>query len=173
MRGATSLLLLTALALPACGATSGIAPGPSAMPELSVETPAETAPAMAGDRGQLASQDLAIGSCATFFWTADTARRFVAFENETEGYARVYANGRVHEFSTPPRAAMHATGDPYRREYGGAGHEPAIRISGTIGDPLPQGQRIDHTVMHVMQPDGHMRVIPLVGHYACRSVQVE
>lgn len=121
-----------------------------------------------GDGRELPPQALEPGACATFFWTADAEHRFVAFENETEGFARVFANGAVHGFFLPPREAAYVAGDPYRRVYADPARQLDIRLSGTIGDPLPQGQRIDRTVMRVSQPNGQTLVVPLIGHYACR-----
>jgi hypothetical protein len=159
-------VFLAALAVTGCGAaTSGGLPRPPAMTGAA-PGPA-VAPAAAASDG-LRPQDLAPGTCAAFFWTAGTSHRFVAFENETEGYARVFANGREHAFRTPPREGIHMTGDAYRRDYVDPARGLDIRISGTMGEALPQGQRIERAAMRVVQPDGGTRVMPLVGHYACR-----
>jgi hypothetical protein len=168
MRCATSLILMAGLALAACGATTQSAmPRP---PDISNARAGEAA-AVAPGHNELPPQTLAAGSCATFFWTADDRHRFVAFENETEGFARIFANGAAHGFYTPPREGRYVAGDPYRRDYVDPQRQLDISISGTIGDPLPQGQRIGRTVMRVLQPSGQTVVVPLIGHYACRSVQ--
>ena len=44
-----------------------------------------------------------------------------------------------------------------------------MSISGTIGDPLQAGQRIDRTVMRYRRSDGAQMVVPLIGHHACRT----
>jgi len=168
------LVVLGGLVVSACGATG--APPPPALsgpPPVSNVRPG-LAPAPSADgRRELSPQRLENGACATFFWTADASHRFVAFENETEGFARIYANGQTHGFFLPPREAAYVTGDPFRRDYIDPERGLDIRIAGMIGDPLPQGQRIDRTVMRVLQPNGQTLVVPLIGHYACRMPAVE
>lgn len=167
VRTANLLILAAGLGLAACSATAG---GGSAMPRppaLSDARPDGPATAAQGRR-ELPPQTLEAGACATFFWTADRVHRFVAFENETEGYARIFANGAEHGFSTPPRDQPYLEGEAYRRDYVDPARGIDIRLAGRIGEALPAGQRIERVVMRVLQPNGQTRVIPLVGHYACR-----
>jgi len=164
-----SLVVIAALTLTGCGATlqapAGDMPRP---PALSNARPDPGPVPASGTRGELPPQTLEAGACATFFWTADPAHRFVAFENETEGFARVFANGEEHGFYTPPREAPYIAGQAYRRDYVDPQRGLDIRLAGTVGETLPSGQRIERTVMRVLQPNGQTRVVPLIGHYACR-----
>lgn len=172
-RGAI-LAALASLAVTACGATATPSdPMLSGLPPVSNVRPGLAQAPSSDGRHELPPQRLEDGACATFFWTADATHRFVAFENETEGFARIHANGQDHGFFLPPREAAYVTGDPFRRDYIDPGRGLDIRIIGTIGDPLPQGQRIDRTVMRVLQPNGQTLVVPLIGHYACRMPAVE
>ncbi|MED5547800.1 MAG: hypothetical protein VX529_00460 [Pseudomonadota bacterium] len=172
MRTADGLLLLAAgLLLSACTATAGGASTQLQRPPALSQVRPDPAPAAAGDTaGALPPQTLEAGACATFFWTADPAHRFVAFENETEGFARVFANGAEHGFYTPPREAPYVAGETYRRDYVDPVRGLDIRLTGRVGEPLPAGQRIERVVMRVLQPNGQTRVVPLIGHYACRTV---
>lgn len=126
-------------------------------------------PAPVADLSQLPPQSLAEGACATFFWSADSAHRFLAFENETEGYASIFANGAAHGFYVPPREGRYVAGDEYRRTYADPARDLDIQIAGRIGDPLPTGQRIERVIMRVNQPNGQTVVVPMIGHYACRN----
>ena len=166
----TSLVLIAAGLLTACGATTSRSTDLPRPPALS-NARADTGAAAPGEgRSELPAQSLAPGACATFFWTADPAHRFVAFENETEGFARVFANGEEHGFYTPQRQEPYVTGEPYRRDYIDPQRGLDIRLAGRVGEALPSGQRIERVVMRVVQPNGQTRVVPLVGHYACRVV---
>jgi len=118
---------------------------------------------------ELPPQDLVAGACATFFWSADSRHRFLAFENETEGFANVFANGGVHGFYVPSREGGYVAGDRYQRRYADAERDLDIEIAGRIGDPLPTGQRIERVIMRVNQPNGQTMIIPMIGHYACRQ----
>lgn len=172
VRTADGLLLLAAgLALSACTATAGSASTQLQRPPALSQARLDPALAAAVETaGALPPQTLEAGACATFFWTADPAHRFVAFENETEGFARVYANGAEHGFYTPPREAPYVAGESYRRDYVDPARGLDIRLTGRVGEPLPTGQRIERVVMRVLQPNGQTRVVPLIGHYACRTV---
>ena len=155
------------LALTACGATTGsvsrLAPPPPVNNVRPVEGGAEPT------AGALPPQSLADGECATFFWTVDEAHRFLVFENETEGFARIFATGAAHGFYVPPREGGYVSGDAYQRTYVDTDRQLDIRLTGVIGDPLETGLRIDRAVMRIEQPNGQRVVIPLLGHYRCRA----
>lgn len=158
--------LFLVLSLSACASTSST-DGP-ALPVFGNARQGEPAP-QPQDLTELPPQVLAPGACATFFWSADNRHRFLAFENETEGFANVFANGAVNGFYVPPRERNYVAGDTYRRSYIDPARDLNIQISGQIGDPLPTGQRVERVVMRVNQPNGQTIVIPMIGHYACRE----
>lgn len=118
---------------------------------------------------ELPPQQLNAGACAAFFWSADAQHRFLAFENESEGFAHVFANGQVNEFSVPTRQGSYIAGDPYQRHYVDAERQLYLRLTGMIGERLPDGQRIERSVLSIQQPDGQRLVIPVIGHFACRQ----
>ncbi|WP_300528767.1 hypothetical protein [Maricaulis sp.] len=158
--------LAGALALGGC-ATSGLQ-----MPGVATAPVAEPVAADAVEAlSELPAQPLVAGACGTFFWSADSSHRFLAFENETEGFARVFANGQVNAFSFPARQSSFIVGDPYERRYVDAGRQLDLRLTGTVGERLPEGQRIERSVLSIQQPDGQRLVIPVIGHYACRQLR--
>lgn len=149
--------------LSACTTTGGTLPVPS----LGGARPAEqTAPAVAAN--ELTPQTLDAGECGTFFWSADPDHRFLAFENETRGYAQIFINGGAQGFYMPRRDSLHVSGDGYRRSFLDPDRNLDIEIAGRVGESLPTGQRIERVVMRVEQPNGQRLVVPLIGHYACR-----
>jgi hypothetical protein len=151
---ATSGLALALVSVAACAtAPSGSAP--------------VLAPAVGAPR-ELPPQILAQGDCASFFWTADAEHRFLVFEHETGGFARLVVDGAEHRLLVPPREAAHVTGDPFRRVYSDPERQVDVRLSGIVGDPLPEGRRMERVVMRVSRPDSSTLVIPMIGHYACR-----
>ncbi len=156
--------LLGAVLLTGC-ATPGGLPFPAG-PQAAA--PEAEAPALVEVLDQLPPQQLDAGECAGFFWSADAEHRFLAFENETGGYARVFADGQVHEFAVPSRQGSYIAGDPYQRHYVDAARQLDMRLTGTIGERLPEGQRIERAVLSIQQPDGQRLVIPVIGHHACR-----
>ena len=161
---------LAGLVLAGCASTGGAAPSASLPrpPALEQARPGAEA-ALADGQSGLPPQSLADGACATFFWTADAAHRLVAFENETDGFARIFAMGTEHGFYTPAREGGYVTGDPFNRVYADAQRQLDIRLSGRVGESLPTGQRIERAVMRVVQPNGRTLVIPVIGVYACRG----
>ena len=156
-------VLVLALAMSACASTDGALPVPGTGGMSAAEATAPVAPA-----NELAPQNLQPGECGTFFWTADSEHRFVAFENETRGYAQLFVDGGTESFSGQRRDGLHVAGDHYRRGFSDPARNLDIEIEGRIGDPLPTGQRIERVVMRVQQSDGALFVVPLIGHYACR-----
>lgn len=155
--------LVLALAMSACASTDGALPVPGTGGMGAAEATAPVAPA-----NELAPQILQPGECGTFFWTADSEHRFVAFENETRGYAQLFVDGETESFSVQRRDGLHVAGDHYRRGFSDRARNLDIEIEGRIGDPLPTGQRIERVVMRIQQSDGALLVVPLIGHYACR-----
>ncbi|WP_300553461.1 hypothetical protein [Maricaulis sp.] len=156
--------LAGATVLGGCTTTDGL-PVPTGPQTANPDT--DTAALVEG-LDQLPPQQLDAGECAGFFWSADAEHRFLAFENETLGYARVFADGQVHEFAVPSRQGSHIAGDLYQRHYVDAARQLDMRLSGTIGERLPDGQRIERSVLSIQQTDGQRMVIPVIGHYACR-----
>lgn len=152
--------------LTACVSTGG---GNTITPPVFGNSRSALATEAATGLSELPPQTLAAGACATFFWSADSQNNFLAFENETEGYSNVFANGTVHGFYIPPREGNYVAGDVYRRTYVDPARDLDIQVAGTIGDPLPTGQRIERVVMRVNQPNGQTLVVPMIGYYACRD----
>lgn len=147
------------------------APAPAGMtqpPVMDTVRPGREA-ALASPQAGLPPQTLADGACASFFWTADDAHRLVGFENETEGFARFHAMGAEHGFYTPVREGGYVAGDALQRVYTDPDRQLDIRLSGTMGEGSPSGQRIERAVMRVVQPNGRTLVIPVMGLYACRG----
>lgn len=157
-----SSTVLAAL-LSACTTTGGTLPVPS----LGGARPVEQASPIAS-ASELAPQTLSAGECGTFFWSADPDHRFLAFENETRGYAQVFVNGVAQGFYMPRRDSLYVAGDGYRRSFVDPERQLDIEIAGRVGESLPTGQRIERVVMRVEQPNGQRLVVPLIGHYACR-----
>ncbi len=153
------------LSLAACATPGAQAPS---SPILGNAAPAEPAVPQT-DLTELPPQNLIAGECATFFWSADTQNRFLAFENETRGYANIFVDGAAHRFAAATHRGSYVAGDLYRRSFVDPARNLDIQISGEIGDPLPSGQRIDRVVMRITQPDGQILVIPMIGHHACRN----
>ena len=169
MMSKAGLIALCALALGGCVSASGAGGGSLLRPPaLDQVRPGSEAALTDGQTG-LSPQSLADGACATFFWTADAAHRLIAFENETDGFARIHAMGREHGFYTPAREGGYVTGEAFSRVYADPSRQLDIRLSGTVGDSLPTGQRIERAVMRVVQPNGRTLVIPVIGVYACRG----
>ena len=156
-------VLVLALAVSACASTEGALPvsGSGGMRSAEVTEPATPA-------NELAPQILQPGECGTFFWTADSEHRFVAFENETGGYAQLFVNGQAESFSGQRLDGLHVAGDHYQRDFADPARDLDVEIEGRIGDPLPTGQRIERVVMRIQRTDGALLVVPLIGHYACR-----
>jgi len=165
--GITVGFLLAGSVLSGCGTMQGSGPDMAVRSAASNVRPVEVGAGQ--DVGALAPQSLADGECATFFWSVDDSHRFLVFENETEGFARVFASGATHDFHLPSRDGGHVSGDTFERHYLDPARQIDIRLTGMIGDPLGAGLRIDRAVMRVEQPDGQRTVTPLIGHYRCRS----
>ncbi|MBR9825938.1 MAG: hypothetical protein GYB36_09070 [Alphaproteobacteria bacterium] len=171
MRAKISMILMavvTGWGLAGCVTSGDARESGAQMPVFGNARPGEPAPQVPG-LDELPPQNLEAGTCATFFWSADDAHRFLAFENETEGFANIFVNGSAQGFYNPPRERNYVAGDSFRRSYVDPGRDLNIQISGQIGDPLPTGQRIERVVMRVNQPNGQILVIPMIGHYACRT----
>jgi hypothetical protein len=157
-------LWLAGLLLAGC-ATSDIA-SPDGSAALA-ETPA---PAQHGDSAvQLSAQELALGECGVFFWGVSRANPFLAFENESRGQARIFADGREHGFDTPPQQRQPLSGDPYRRRFIDPERGLNFEIHGVFGEAMRDGVRIERAVLRHIQPDGAAIVTPVAGFHACRS----
>ncbi|WP_203291644.1 hypothetical protein [Maricaulis parjimensis] len=166
--GLTGLVMTGPLA--GCVTTGDAAPsGAMARPPVLSEARPGVEASAQGDSHGLPPQTLAEGACATFFWSADSAHRLLAFENETEGFARIHALGRDNGFYTPAREGGYVTGEAFSRVYVDTDRELDVRLSGTVGETLPAGQRIERAVMRVVQPNQRTLVIPVIGVYACRG----
>lgn len=165
MKAARGLIAAAGLLLAACG---GGSLGPVAPPDAL--TP-PTAPAAGAGQpaGELGPQDLADGACGSFFWGMAAPNPFLVFVNETEGVARVFADGEAHGFFFAPGTGPLIVGDAYERRFRDETRGLHFHLTGTATRIVDDGLRIERAVIRRHAPSGGQVVTPLIGLFTCRD----
>ncbi|PWE17107.1 hypothetical protein DDZ18_10435 [Marinicauda salina] len=145
---------------------TGCAQIPGAAPNVA---PAEPAAGAETRLEQLPPQQLAEGECGLFVWTRAQPHRFILFENESRGMARILHDARILNIATHGGPAAFSTGTPVERTYRDAENGLIFTLEGEAGEPTAAGVRLQRGLLRTRLADGAEIVAPVLGVRSCRT----